>query len=31
LMLRHTPSVLGMDVLSNFEVRIDKKKVELIR
>jgi hypothetical protein len=30
LMLRHTPSVLGMDVLSNFEVRVDKKKVELI-
>jgi hypothetical protein len=30
LMLRHTPSVLGMDVLSKFEVRIDKKKVELI-
>jgi hypothetical protein len=30
LMLRHTPSVLGMDVLSKFEVRIDKKKVELV-
>jgi len=30
LMFRHTPSVLGMDVLSKFEVRIDKKKVELI-
>jgi hypothetical protein len=30
MMLRHTPSVLGMDVLSKFEVKIDKKKVELI-
>jgi hypothetical protein len=30
LMLRHTPSVLGMDVLSKFIVRIDKKKVELV-
>jgi hypothetical protein len=27
--LRLTPSVLGMDVLSKFEVRITKKKVEL--
>jgi hypothetical protein len=30
LMLRHTPSVLGMDVLVKFEVRVDKRKVELI-
>jgi hypothetical protein len=30
LMLRHTPSVLGMDILGKFEVRVDKKRVELI-
>jgi len=29
-LLRYTPSVLGMDILRNFETRISKRKVELI-
>ena len=27
--LRYTPSVLGMDILTKFEIHMDKKKVEL--
>jgi hypothetical protein len=29
-LLRFTPSVLGMDILSKFEVPVNKKKVELL-
>jgi len=28
-LLRYTPSVLGMDILSRFETRVSKRKVEL--
>lgn len=28
-MLRYTPSVLGMDILSKFEIVVNKKRVEL--
>jgi hypothetical protein len=28
-LLRYTPSVIGMDILSHFKLYIDKKKVEL--
>jgi hypothetical protein len=30
IMLRHTPCVLGMDILSKFEVYLSKRRVELI-
>ena len=28
-MLRYTPNVLGMDILTKFEVRVKKRRVEL--
>jgi hypothetical protein len=28
-MLRYTPSILGMDILSRFKLYLDKKKLEL--